>query len=306
MKDFIIQRTLYIIAISIVMVFFIFLGMNMMDTPGKIDIDFIRNSVSAWDDTISLFQDIITFDLSDISKGSGFVPAKDLLIEAYKNSFGLLAVTMGFSILLGFGGGIIAAVSKRKWVAGLLVGLTIFGIAMPSFFSGILFQQGTLMLNKQLGRRIFSIMGVGWDWKHLALPVFVLSARPIAYLIRAMNNSLRDVMSEDYIRTAYAKGLNQRRTIRVHALKNIFVPLLTAIGVSLRFALSSLPVVEYFFTWQGVGYEMLKAIKDDKDYYVALLGLSIGISILIINLILDLLFRIVDPRMREEKSNELA
>jgi peptide/nickel transport system permease protein len=277
--------------------------MNMMDTPGKIDIDFIRNSIKAWNQTISLLKDIVTNDLSDISKGSGFVPAKDLLKDAYMNSFGLLAITMGFSILIGFGGGIIAAVSKKKWVAGLLVGLTIFGIAMPSFFAGILFQQGSLSLTKLLGHRVFSLMGVGWDYRHLTLPVLVLSARPIAYLIRAMNNSLRDIMNQDYIRTAYAKGLTQKRTIFIHALKNIFVPLFTAIGVSLRFSLSSLPVVEYFFSWQGVGYEMLNAIKDDKDYYVALLGLSIGISILLLNLLLDLLYRIVDPRMREEKSN---
>ena len=303
MKDFIIQRIVYILAISFIVVFFIFLGMNMMDTPGKIDIDFIRNSIKAWNQTVSLSKDIITNDLSDISKGSGFVPAKDLLKEAYKNSFGLLAITMGFSIFIGFGGGIIAAVSKKKWIAGLLVGLTIFGIAMPSFFAGILFQQGSLTLTKLLGHRVFSLMGVAWDYRHLTLPVLVLSARPIAYLIRAMNNSLRDIMNQDYIRTAYAKGLTQKRTIFIHALKNIFVPLFTAIGVSLRFSLSSLPVVEYFFSWQGVGYEMLNAIKDDKDYYVALLGLSIGLSILTLNLLLDLLYRIVDPRMREEKSN---
>ena len=303
MKEFFIQRILYILALSFVVVFFIFLGMNMMDTPGKIDIDFIRNSIKAWNQTISLLKDIVTNDLSDISKGSGFVPAKDLLNDAYKNSFGLLVITMGFSILIGFGGGIIAAVSKKKWVAGLLVGLTIFGIALPSFFAGILFQQGSLTLTKLLGHRVFSLMGVGWDYRHLTLPVLVLSARPIAYLIRAMNNSLRDIMNQDYIRTAYAKGLTQKRTIFIHALKNIFVPLFTAIGVSLRFSLSSLPVVEYFFSWQGVGYEMLKAIKDDKDYYVALLGLSIGLSVLLLNLLLDLLYRIVDPRMREEKSD---
>ncbi len=303
MKEFFIQRIIYIIAISFVVVFFIFLGMNMMDTPGKIDIDFIRNSIKAWNQTVSLSKDILTNDLSDISKGSGFVPAKDLLKKAYINSFGLLAITMAFSIFVGFGGGIVAAVSKKNWIASLLIGVTIFGIAMPSFFAGILFQQGSLFLTKSLGHRVFSLMGVGWDYRHLTLPVLVLSARPIAYLIRAMNNSLRDIMGEDYIRTAYAKGLSQKRTIFIHALKNIFVPLFTAIGVSLRFSLSSLPIVEYFFAWQGVGYEMLKAIKDDKGYYVALLGLTIGLSILVINLFLDLLYRIVDPRMREEKSN---
>jgi ABC-type dipeptide/oligopeptide/nickel transport system permease component len=149
------------------------------------------------------------------------------------------------------------------------------------------------------GHRLVSVAGFGWDFQHMLLPVFVLAAWPLAYLTRASFLSLGRVMEEDYIRTAYAKGLTRNWTVRDHALRNMAVPLLTALGVSVRFALSALPVVEFFFAWPGLGVGLLTAINSRQATVVVVLALALGLTILFVNLGLDVIYRVVDPRMRE-------
>ena len=106
-------------------------------------------------------------------------------------------------------------------------------------------------------------------------------------------------MEEDYIRTAFAKGLSFRRTVNVHALRNIAVPVLTALGVSLRFSLSTLPVVEFFFAWPGMGLRLLEAMNARRTTVVVTLACALGLTFLLTNLLLDVVYRLVDPRMRE-------
>ncbi|HUS84252.1 MAG TPA: ABC transporter permease subunit, partial [Anaerolineales bacterium] len=125
--------------------------------------------------------------------------------------------------------------------------------------------------------------------------------RPLAYLTRASYINLSRLMEQDYIRTAYAKGLSRVRTVNVHALKNLAVPVLTAIGVSLRFSLGSLPVVELFFHWPGIGLNLLRAIDARQTTLLTTLALALGVTFLLFNLILDVAFRIIDPRLEELK-----
>jgi len=108
------------------------------------------------------------------------------------------------------------------------------------------------------------------------------------------------VMDQDYIRTAHAKGLSFRRTIYVHAIRNAAVPVLTAVGVSLRFALSTLPIVELFFAWPGLGRYLLQAIDTRQSAAVAALASALGLTFLVVNLVLDVAYRFIDPRMREQ------
>jgi peptide/nickel transport system permease protein len=106
-------------------------------------------------------------------------------------------------------------------------------------------------------------------------------------------------MGEDFIRTAYSKGLSQRRTVEVHALRNIAIPVLTATGVSMRFSLSSLPVVEFLFVWPGLGLRMLEGINSHNTALVVTLAGAIGLTFLLVNLALDISYRFIDPRVRE-------
>jgi peptide/nickel transport system permease protein len=149
-------------------------------------------------------------------------------------------------------------------------------------------------------QRLVSVAGFGWDVQHMLLPVLVLAARPLAYLTRSSFISFDHVMQQDYIRTALAKGLRRFVIVLVHAMKNIAVPVLTAVSVSLRFSLSSLPVVEFFFAWPGLGLRLIEAINGRQATVVAALAFALGLTFLIVNLLLDVIYRLIDPRLRSE------
>ncbi|MCK4452708.1 MAG: ABC transporter permease, partial [Anaerolineae bacterium] len=110
--------------------------------------------------------------------------------------------------------------------------------------------------------------------------------------------SVSEILSRDFIRTARAKGLDQRAVFWRHTLRNAGVSILTAVVVSLRFALASLPVVEIFFNWPGLGVTMLNGIYQREVKAVAALALSLGVTFLLINLASDLCYRIIEPRLR--------
>ena len=121
----------------------------------------------------------------------------------------------------------------------------------------------------------------------------------LAYLARASFIAFGRIMDEDFIRTAYSKGLDKRSTVNVHAIRNIAIPVLTAIGVSLRFSLSTLPIVEFFFVWPGMGLRLLEAIDLRQTTLVVTLALALGLTFLALNLFLDISYRFIDPRVRE-------
>jgi peptide/nickel transport system permease protein len=227
------------------------------------------------------------------------VQVKDILVEAYVNSMGLLLVALGGAALVGFGIGSIAALTKRRILVLPLLTLTILGISTPSFFAGLLLQVGELRYLAVFGRRLVSMAGFGWDFEHMLMPVLVLAARPVAYLTRAAFLSLTRVMEEDYVRTAFSKGLSLRQTVSRHALRNMAVSVMTALGVSVRFSLSTLPVVELFFAWPGMGRRLLEAINARQTSLVIALALALGLTILVVNLLLEIAYRVVDPRLRE-------
>jgi len=212
---------------------------------------------------------------------------------------GLLLVALGAAVVIGLPLGLTASLIKRRNLNLPILAVTILGISAPAFFLALLLRQGELYYVRTFGYPLVSIAGFGWDFKHMLLPVIVLAARPLAYLTRASFISMGGAMEEDYIRTAFAKGLSRNRTVGRHALPNVAVPILTAIGVSLRFALVALPVVEFFFVWPGMGLRMLQAINGRQTAVVVTLALALGITFLILNLLLDLAYWLVDPRIRE-------
>jgi peptide/nickel transport system permease protein len=230
---------------------------------------------------------------------SGPVSMRSILFEAYRNSMGLLLVALAVAIFLGLSAGAFAAQTKRKMVVLPLLLLTILGISTPSFFAGLLLRQGELLYVRVYGHPLVSMAGLGWDFQHMLLPVLVLAARPLAYLTRASFIAFDRILGEDFIRTAYSKGLSQRQTITVHALRNIAIPVLTAVGVSMRFSLSSLPVVEFLFAWPGLGLRMLEGINGHNTALVVTLAAAIGLTFLLVNLALDISYRFIDPRVRE-------
>ena len=301
MLRFIVRRIFFIILVWVFIVFFSNLGMGMArnSETSRPDYNLVQHSKRAWQDTRTFLSGALRGDLGTMRIPSGLAPIRDFLAESYVNSMGLLLIALVVAAILGLGIGSMAALTKRRMLVLPLLTLTILGISTPSFFAALLLQVGELRYLAITGRRLVSMAGFGWDLEHTLMPVLVLAARPLAYLTRAAFLSLNRVMEEDYIRTAFSKGLSFRRIINVHALRNIAISVLTAVGVSVRFSLSTLPVVEFFFNWPGMGRRLLEAINTRQTLVVVALASALGLTFLFINLLLDIVYRLVDPRMRE-------
>ncbi len=304
MLRFLARRILFIIMVCVLIIFFVHLGMRMAvnSTGAGVSLDLARDTSLAWADTIAYIGAALQGQLGFVISEHGFpVLIRDILRESYINSMGLLLVALTGSALIGVATGGFLSLTRHRVLVLPILTLTLIGISLPSFFVGILLQQGEILYLRTFGHRLVSIIGFAWDFEHMFLPLLVLSARPLAYLSRASYISLSRIIEQDFIRTAYAKGLSRMRTVNVHAFKNMAVPVLTAIGVSLRFSLGSLPVVELFFHWPGIGLSLLQAINARQTALVTTLALALGVTFLLFNLILDVAFRIIDPRLEDLK-----
>ena len=202
-------------------------------------------------------------------------PVSEVIAERLPNSLGLLALSLLLAALVGCTLGVLAARSGPRWSLGVLL-ITLFGISVPSFFAAFLLQWGAISYTRWQGRPLLPVGGFGWD-RHLVLPVLVLAARPIAQITRIAFVSVQEVLAQDYVRTAQSKGLRDARVMAVHVFRNAAIPVLTTVGISLRFALSSLPLVEFYFGWPGVGFSLLKGIAQRDDNLTVALLLCLGI-----------------------------
>jgi peptide/nickel transport system permease protein/oligopeptide transport system permease protein len=221
----------------------------------------------------------------------------ELLGAYFVRSLALLLLAMALGGLIGGVVGLLAAGWRRKGVAFTLLMLSIVGISTPSFFLGTLLQWGEIALYRATGLQLLPVGGFGWD-AHLVLPVLVLAARPIAQVTRLSYAQFSTIFGADYVRTAHAKGLRAAVVWLRHITPNGATTVLTAMGTSLRFSLSSLPVVEYMFGWPGVGKALLDTINATQMGAATLLLLSMGALFVVVNLVLDVAYRLIDPRLR--------
>jgi ABC-type dipeptide/oligopeptide/nickel transport system permease component len=239
-------------------------------------------------------------DMGVIASRSRSVAGTPVLAElrrALPISLGLLAVALALAALVGLFLGIGAALRRTTRFSGLLLFASVLGISTPSFFAAMLLIWFGVWLYQSTGTHFFPISGFGWD-AHLILPSLVLAARPAAAMTRLSYNALVEILEADYIRTAIAKGLKPRLVLLRHVLRNAGVPLLTTVGVSLRFSLAVLPIVEYIFNWPGIGLRLLTAIQGQDTTTVVGMTLPLVLLFVSINLLLEVLFPLVDPRLR--------
>jgi peptide/nickel transport system permease protein len=223
-------------------------------------------------------------------------PILDIVPMAMLRSLGLISITFLLSTGIGIPLGIWAALHKEGKGALAILIVSFIGISTPVFFLALFLQIAAIEYTQNFGQSIVPVGGFGWD-KHLVLPVLVLAARPIAQITRITFVTVSDNLDEDYVRTARGKGLHSRQILLVHVLKNSAIPILTTMAISLRFVLSSLPVVETYFGWGGVGEILLRAMfTGDTNLAIALLT-SLGILFILINLLLDLSYYAIDPRI---------
>jgi peptide/nickel transport system permease protein len=231
------------------------------------------------------------------------VAALELVATTSGRSAGLLLVSLGAAAALGIPLGIAVALVRRRGGASLVLLLSVLGISTPSFLLAMLFWIINIQMYRRLDIPALPPTGFGWD-AHLVMPVLVLAARPLAQIAQVTYVSLSEVLGEDYIRTARAKGLHWRVVRNRHAMRNALIPILTTLGTSLRFSLASLPVVEYFFIWPGGGLMLLEAIELGMTSLATDLIVSLGLLFLLINLALELIYPLLDPRLRNGGQEE--
>jgi ABC-type dipeptide/oligopeptide/nickel transport system permease component len=203
----------------------------------------------------------------------------------------LAAAGMAIAVLLGVPLGIAAALRPRGALDSTLTTIAVLGISMPGFFLGILLM---LLLAATLGW--LPPTGRG-SWQQLVMPAITLGLPYVATFARLARSSMLDVLGEDYIRTAHAKGVARSRIVLQHALSNASIPLVTAFGMDFGRLLGGAVVVETVFAWPGMGRYMIDAIMVRDIYVVQGTILVFAALVVFINLIVDLLYGLLDPRI---------
>ncbi|HOW26368.1 MAG TPA: ABC transporter permease [Bacteroidales bacterium] len=233
----------------------------------------------------------------------------DILAEAFPKTLLLAVVSISFAIVAGIAIGILCAVKKNTLIDRVFLVLSVLGMSLPSFFAAILVAWiFSFVLADFTGLNMFGSMysvddfgqGEYLDLKNLILPAFTLGIRPLAVIVELTRSSLLEVLSQDYIRTARAKGLPGNRIIWNHALRNAMNPVATAVTGWFASLMAGAVFVEYVFDWKGIGVVIVDSLE--KYDFPVLMGAVLLISVILvfINIFADILYGYLDPRIRYE------
>jgi len=219
-------------------------------------------------------------------------PVSQEIAERFGPTFWLTVMAMGWSVVLGMFLGIVSAVWRNQWPDRLGMTLAVSGISFPSFALGMLLMQ---FFSVKLGW----LPTVGADsWKHYVLPSLTLGAAVAAVMARFTRSSFIDILKEDYVRTARAKGLKETVVVIKHGLRNAMIPVVTMMGLQFGFLLGGSIVVEVVFNWPGMGRLLVDAVEM-RDYpIIQALVLLFSLEFILINLVVDLLYAWINPTIR--------
>jgi len=230
-------------------------------------------------------------------------PALPLLLERVPATLQLAVAALFLQLAIGIPLGVIAALKRGSWVDNVIRVFGVIGHAVPTFWLGLLmiiFWSVTLRLMPSQG--VLTVGNDIWDipdrLKHIVMPALVLALAGIANYSRYLRTETLDVISQDYVRTARAKGLHEGTVVFVHALRNALIPMVTALGGILAGLVSGALVVEQVFTWPGVG-QFTYAAARSKDYPVIMAGVMVVSTLLVLSYLLrDVMYAAVDPRIK--------
>ena len=230
------------------------------------------------------------------------LPVTQKIFDRVPSTFELMGTALGVTILFAIPIGILAAVRQYSWADKIITMFATIGYAMPSFWLGLLLLfVFAVELNwfPLFGKYTFGQEGqpLNLIW-HLALPVASLAIQQIAGWSRYMRSSMLEVMHQDYIRTAKAKGLPGSAVIYRHALRNALIPIITLLGLTIPSLLAGAAITETIFSWPGLGYLLVSSVNT-RDYPVVLaLTMMGGFMVIVGNLLADVLYAVVDPRIK--------
>jgi peptide/nickel transport system permease protein len=229
-----------------------------------------------------------------------------VIAETLPNTFILAVSAILVAIFLGVFLGVISVLFKDGWVDRLIQLVSTLGMSVPSFFSAIIFAWlFGFVLHEYTGLNMTGSLyevddfgeGTTIQWKNLILPAIVLGIRPLAVVSQLMRNSLLEVLNQDYIRTAKAKGLSFTKIISRHALKNSMNPVITAISGWFASMLAGAVFVEYIFGWNGLGKEIVEALNTLDLPIIMGAVIIIASLFIVINILVDIAYGWLDPKV---------
>lgn len=213
------------------------------------------------------------------------------LYERFPNTLILTVAALGIATVLGMSAGIISATKRYSLFDNFVMLLALAGIAIPVFWLGLMLQ---LLFSVNLGWLPSSGMDT---WRHLILPALTLGLATTALIARITRSSMLDVLGQDYINTARAKGLVERIVVYKHALKNALIPVVTVMGLQFGILLGGAVLTESVFSWPGVGRLLVDSILA-RDYPVVQGAvLVLALFFVLINLVVDIIYALLDPRI---------
>lgn len=246
-----------------------------------------------WKQFVDYVKGILTFNLGPSFQRAG-VTVNDLIREGFPATLKIGLASVVVIIIVGIPLGILSALKQNKWQDGLVMFIATLGVTIPSFVmaTGIIY--------------IFSAK-LGWlpsngltSWKHMIGPVIALSGFSLSFVARLTRSSMLEVLQQDYIRTARAKGLSNNKVIYKHALKNALIPVVTYMGPMIAALLTGSFVIEKVFAIPGMGKHFVESVGN-RDYTV-LMGITIfyALFLVVMVLIVDILYSLIDPRIKME------
>lgn len=236
------------------------------------------------------FTNFLSGDLGPSMKQRGR-EVNQIISTGFKVSATVGGMAILVAVMVGIPFGSVAALKRGKWQDNIILLISTTGIAVPSFVVATV-----LMMIFSVKLNLLPTYGLT-SWKHYIMPVMSLSFYPTAYISRLMRSSMLEVLGQDYIRTAKAKGLPMFRVLFKHALRNAVLPVVTYLGPLLAYTLTGSFIVERIFTVPGLGNSFISSILN-RDYTM-IMGTTIFLAALIIvmNLIVDIVYKLVDPRI---------
>lgn len=320
MSSYLLSRFLQAIMTLIVMSVLVFIGLYMVGNPVDVllsasatpaeRLEIIRSfglDRPVWEQYFTFVSKALHGDL-----GNSFVfnqPALDLIFQRMPATLELAFTALIMALIIGIPLGIRAGLKPEGWVSKTIMTFSILGFSLPSFWIGLMM---IMVFSVQLGwlpasgrGETVNLFGVPVSFltldglSHLILP-FNLALFKISLVIRLTRAGVMEVMQLDYVRFARAKGLTEKRILRVHVLKNTLIPLITVIGLELGALIAFAVVTETIFAWPGMGKLIIDAIGVlDRPVILAYLMITV-LMFSVINLLVDVLYSIVDPRIRLE------
>lgn len=199
---------------------------------------------------------------------------------------------LGLALVVGLALGIIASLNRGTWIDVLASMLAILGQAVPNFWLGLM-----LIILFAVQLQWLPVSGTG-TWKHLILPMLTLTSGLLPVIMRLTRSSMLDVLSQDYVRTARAKGLPSTQVVIKHALRNALTPIITIVGLQVGALMGGAVVTESVFAWPGLGELAVQSITQGDVPIVQGIVLLTALAVVVFNFISDLLIGLVDPRVR--------